>query len=266
MTPDQIKLVQDTFDRVVPIKEQAADLFYTRLFEIDPEIRPLFKGDMAAQGNKLMDALATVVRGLHAPETILTTMRDLGARHADYGVEDHHFTSFAHALLWALEQGLGEAYTDDVRDAWIAAYELLSSVMLDAMNEERNARDAAAQPAPAAAPAYEAPASTYETAAPEPTHATVNTDQIHAEIAALREEIERVGTVAEGIGAIAKQTNLLALNATIEAARAGDAGKGFAVVAGEVKNLSGQTAKATGEITEVVQNLHSRIEALESHL
>ncbi|NQV46816.1 MAG: chemotaxis protein [Rhodospirillaceae bacterium] len=94
----------------------------------------------------------------------------------------------------------------------------------------------------------------------EPT----NNAPIRDDIEQLRKEIDRVGVVAQEIDDIAKQTNLLALNATIEAARAGEAGKGFAVVAGEVKNLSGQTARATSEITDVVKNLRNRISAIES--
>ncbi|MBT7487638.1 MAG: hypothetical protein HN673_14815 [Rhodospirillales bacterium] len=128
------------------------------------------------------------------------------------------------------------------------------------MNEERESQAAPAYAAPTYAPAAPAPEeAVYE--APQPA---IDVDGMHAEIEELRGEIGRVGKVAEEIGAIAKQTNLLALNATIEAARAGDAGKGFAVVAGEVKNLSAQTGRATDEITEVVSNLHTRIEALDS--
>lgn len=130
--------------------------------------------------------------------------------------------------------------------------------MIEAMAEERAEQSAPAvrayipaAAAPAPEPVYEAPGSTLDVKA------------MHAKIEDLRKEIGRVGKVAEEIGAIAKQTNLLALNATIEAARAGDAGKGFAVVAGEVKYLSAQTGRATDEITEVVSNLHTRIESLD---
>ena len=87
--------------------------------------------------------------------------------------------------------------------------------------------------------------------------------EIRDEVTGLRTELNKVGTVAQQIDAIAKQTNLLALNATIEAARAGEAGKGFAVVAGEVKNLSGQTARATHEISTVLESLSKRTEYLE---
>ncbi len=255
MTPDQITLVQETFKQVIPIKETAAELFYQRLFEIDPELRPLFKGDMEEQGKKLMSALGTVVSGLTNLDRIVPTIQELGVRHLDYGVQDYHYTTVAHALIWTLEQGLGDAFTDDVRDAWIAAYTLLSETMIEAAHAHLSQQETAPMPT-----------QTHETPVEAVTETNARSENLKVDIDELGEEINRVGVVAEQIGAIAKQTNLLALNATIEAARAGEAGKGFAVVAGEVKNLSGQTAKATSQITEVVANLRSRIQVLESKL
>lgn len=257
MTPEQVELVQSTFQKVLPITDVAAELFYQRLFEIDPNIRPMFKGDMKEQGKKLMTALATVVNGLKNPEKIIPIAQELGVRHLDYGVKDYHYTTVAHALIWTLEQGLEDEFTDEVRDAWIAAYTLLSDVMIAAAHEHE-AGGGAPTPAPE-------PKRTI-TPAPAPVPATRSTasasSSIHEEIEALTAEVDRVGSVAQEISAIAKQTNLLALNATIEAARAGDAGKGFAVVAGEVKNLSGKTATATAEIADVVDNLRQHLEVL----
>ncbi len=136
MTPEQIDLVQESFKKVVPIKETAAELFYNRLFEVDPSLRALFKGDIAEQGKKLMAMLGTAVGGLKSPETILPAVQDLGARHAGYSVKPEYYETVGGALVWTLEQGLGEDFTDDVKDAWIAAYTLLSSVMIEAAAKE----------------------------------------------------------------------------------------------------------------------------------
>jgi nitric oxide dioxygenase len=133
MTPDQIALLRTSFDAVRPISEQAAALFYNRLFEIAPEVRPLFKGDMAEQGRKLMATLAVVVNGISDMEKLRPAVEALGRRHADYGVEAAHFAPVGAALLWTLEQGLGEAFTPDVRAAWTEAYAALSATMLEAM-------------------------------------------------------------------------------------------------------------------------------------
>ena len=130
MTPEQISLVQKSFD-MVPA-ETAADLFYARLFELDPSLRPLFKGDMKAQGAKLMGMIAVAVQGLSNLDRIVPAVQDLGIRHAGYGVTPDHYDTVGSALLWTLEKGLGEQFTDDVQEAWTAAYILLSSTMLDA--------------------------------------------------------------------------------------------------------------------------------------
>ena len=134
MTPDQIRLVQESFQKVAPIADQAAALFYDRLFATDPTVRPLFAGaDIREQGRKLMPTLGHVVAGLRTPETILPVARDLARRHVGYGVQAAHYASVGAALLWTLEQGLGAAaFTPEVRDAWAAAYGLLSGVMLEA--------------------------------------------------------------------------------------------------------------------------------------
>ena len=261
MNPLQIQLVQDSFKAVIPIQEQAAELFYGRLFELDPSLREMFKGDIVEQGRKLMKPLATVVRGLNNASDILPVIRDLGARHLDFGVTDDQYDTVGASLLWTLEQGLGEAYTTDVMNAWIEAYTLVSNTMIEGANKSRKAAAAAPAPVMAAPPA----AAPVPAAAPEPELPTADDglkEKLLEEIKELREEIERVGNVANGIGDIAKQTNLLALNATIEAARAGEQGKGFAVVAGEVKVLSGQTAEATNEISDVVTRLRKRADTI----
>ena len=135
MNQKQISLVQASFAEVVPIADTAAALFYDRLFELDPSLRPMFRGDMKEQGRKLMDMIAVVIVNLPRLTGILTSVRALGARHADYGVRDEHYDTVGSALLWALGQGLGEAFTDEVCDAWVEAYTILSTAMKDAAAE-----------------------------------------------------------------------------------------------------------------------------------
>ncbi|MCL4264537.1 MAG: hemin receptor [Anaerolineae bacterium] len=128
----QIQYVQDSFAQVKPIADVAATLFYGRLFELDPTLRPYFKGDLSEQKQKLMTALAFVVAGLDRPQTILPAVQALGKRHAGYGVQDAHYKTVGAALLWTLAQGLGEQFTPDVATAWAAAYTLLAGVMQEA--------------------------------------------------------------------------------------------------------------------------------------
>lgn len=129
MTPHQIDLVQKSFGEVKPIAATAAELFYNRLFTLDPGLRPLFKGEMAKQGQMLMGMIGAAVGGLRNLETLAPVVRQLGARHVGYGVREEHYATVGSALLWTLEQGLGSKFTPEVRDAWSNAYELLSDVM-----------------------------------------------------------------------------------------------------------------------------------------
>ena len=130
MTPAQVKLVQDSFAKVAPISEQAAAMFYGRLFEIAPEVKPLFKGDMAEQGRKLMATLAVVVNGLANLEAILPAASALARRHVAYGVKPGHYAPVGEALLWTLERGLGTQWTQELAAAWAAAYTTLSQYMI----------------------------------------------------------------------------------------------------------------------------------------
>jgi nitric oxide dioxygenase len=135
MTPNQIKLVQTSFAQVVPIAATAADLFYGRLFEIAPQVRPMFPEDLTGQKKKLMAMLGTAVAGLSHLDTLMHTVRALGRRHTGYGVKPQHYAPVGSALLWTLEKGLGTAFTPEVKDAWATAYIVLSTAMIDAANE-----------------------------------------------------------------------------------------------------------------------------------
>ena len=128
----QKALVQETFALVEPIAEQAAELFYNRLFELDPALRDLFKGDMAEQGRKLMATLKVAIAGLDDLAKLIPALEALGVRHQGYGVEPQHYNTVAEALLWTLGQGLGETFTEEVRDAWTAVYTTVAQVMIDA--------------------------------------------------------------------------------------------------------------------------------------
>lgn len=132
MTPEQIQLVQSTWLQVVPIADKAAELFYGKLFELDPAVKPMFKGDMAEQGRKLMKTLGVVVNGLTRLDEIVPVAQEMGRRHVAYGVEAKHYDTVGAALLWTLGQGLGAAFTPAVQAAWAAAYGTLATVMKDA--------------------------------------------------------------------------------------------------------------------------------------
>ncbi len=135
MNPEQIRLVQDSFAQVIPIADTAAELFYGRLFELDPALRPMFRGNMQEQGRKLMSTLRVVVVGLSRLEQIVPAVRELGRRHVAYGVQDEHYDTVAQALLWTLEQGLGDQFTPETREAWVTAYTLLATTMQEAAAE-----------------------------------------------------------------------------------------------------------------------------------
>ena len=129
MNPRQLELVQNSFPQVLPIAEQAAAMFYARLFTLDPTLRKLFKGDMQQQGVKLMQMMATAVHSLDDLPALMPVLRQLGARHSRYGVKPVDYDTVAEALLWTLAQGLGDAFTADVRATWETFYALAAQTM-----------------------------------------------------------------------------------------------------------------------------------------
>ena len=132
LTERQVALVQGTFDLIAPIADDAAVLFYSRLFELDPGLRRLFKSDMREQRVKLMQMLTAAVRGLSHLDRLVPVVEGLGRRHAAYGVTDAHYRTVGEALLWTLAKGLGKGFTPEVREAWAAMYGLLASTMRNA--------------------------------------------------------------------------------------------------------------------------------------
>ena len=141
MNAAEITLVQNSFSKIVPVAGPAAALFYARLFELDPSLRPLFHGDMTEQGNKLMQVLALAVGSLERLATVLPAVRQLGVKHVAYGVKESHYETVGEALLWTLEKGLGDDFTPAVRAAWAKTYALFADTMKDAA---RGAQAAAA--------------------------------------------------------------------------------------------------------------------------
>jgi hemoglobin-like flavoprotein len=145
MTPTEIELIRASWAAVEPIADTAAGLFYGRLFELDPAIERLFRRtDMAGQRKILMQTLTVVVKSLDRLDQIVPAVRALGRRHAGYGVRESHYATVGAALLWTLEQGLGETFTPDVRSAWTTAYGTLATVMIEAARTDASEAETAA--------------------------------------------------------------------------------------------------------------------------
>ena len=142
MTPNTITLVQHSWSQVLPIAPQAAALFYGNLFTLDPTLQPLFKGDMAAQGQRLMQMIGAAVNQIDRLDTLLPVLQGLGRRHASYGVQQGHYATVGQALLQTLAQGLGDGFAPEVEAAWTEVYGVIAGAMLTAAT--------AAEPAPAA--------------------------------------------------------------------------------------------------------------------
>jgi len=135
LTVAQKTLVQDSFKTIAPIADDAAALFYRRLFELDPSLQAMFRGDMKEQRKKLMQMISAAVKGLDRLEQLVPVVEDLGRRHAGYGVADKHYDTVGAALLWTLEKGLGDAFTPEMHEAWATVYGILATTMKKAANE-----------------------------------------------------------------------------------------------------------------------------------
>ncbi len=132
LTDKDIGLVKETLALVLPIADAAAEMFYQHLFEVAPEVKPLFKGDMKKQGAMLMGSIKLAVDNINNPNVLLPAIQKLGERHAKYNVQEDHYTIVGQALLWTLEQGLADAFTSDVKNAWAATYTTLACEMIKA--------------------------------------------------------------------------------------------------------------------------------------
>lgn len=136
LSAHQINLVQDSFAAVVPITDSTAAEFYHRLFELAPDTKPLFRGDMTEQGRKLFLTLATVVDALDRLDAIVPVARELAVRHVTYGAQERHYAAVGSALVETLRSGLGPAFDRDTEAAWLTAYKILSDTMLAAVREK----------------------------------------------------------------------------------------------------------------------------------
>jgi len=135
LTTQHIRLVQDSWQRVTPIADKAAELFYNRLFQLNPQLQHLFKGDMAVQAGRLMGMIDTAVQGLTNLDVIVPVLQASGSRHKGYGVSDADYTTVGEALLWTLQQGLGQEFTPEVKHAWVEVYTILSNTMKNAPHQ-----------------------------------------------------------------------------------------------------------------------------------
>lgn len=130
MQPSDVVLVQQSWEQVLPIADTAAQLFYGRLFELDPSLKHMFsQTNMAEQRKKLMQIITVAVRGLNRLDELIPAVEALGSRHAGYGVTNDHYATVGDALIWTLEKGLGEGFTPHLRSAWIETYTTLAAVM-----------------------------------------------------------------------------------------------------------------------------------------
>jgi nitric oxide dioxygenase len=133
LSPEQTAAVRSSFAQVVPFADVAGMLLFQRIFELAPQARPMFAADIAPQAKRTIAAVQTLVENLDAPDQVASLLRDLGARHAGYGVVPEHFPVVGEALLWTLEQGLGDAFTADVREAWAALWTVVAATMIDGL-------------------------------------------------------------------------------------------------------------------------------------
>lgn len=136
MTPKQIDLVEASWTKILPTEDKIATFFYDKLFTLDPGLKPLFAGDINEQGHKLVSMIGVAVSSLGGVDTIVPDLQALIRRHVDYDFKDSDYDTVGIALIWALEQGLGDAFTADVRTAWIKTYALLADAMKEALTDE----------------------------------------------------------------------------------------------------------------------------------
>jgi hemoglobin-like flavoprotein len=131
MTDLKILAVKNTWSYIIFQAEEVGQLFYNKLFELDPSLRQLFRGNIEQQGKKLMDMLTMIISRLQRLEDIEKEVKALGHRHVGYGTKPEHYQSVGKALLWALENSLEEQWNEETRQAWTEAYNVMANTMLE---------------------------------------------------------------------------------------------------------------------------------------
>jgi hemoglobin-like flavoprotein len=132
MTPKQIELVQQSWEHVVKNIPQAGEIFYGRLFEMNPQLCAMFSPDIKAQSQKLLGIISFAVKKLNTIEEVVSDVQALGRRHGNYGVQPAHYAMVADSLLWTLEKGLAHRWTTELKEAWTTLYATLAGIMMDA--------------------------------------------------------------------------------------------------------------------------------------
>ena len=140
MTATEARLIRQSFEKAARNPDETSAVFYRRLFTLDPALRSLFHGNMREQGRKLMGTLALIVDSIDQLEQLLPSVRELGVRHANYRVEEHHYATLADALLWTLAQTAGPSFNAAARAAWTKAYGILAETMIEAGRAAKPAR------------------------------------------------------------------------------------------------------------------------------
>jgi hemoglobin-like flavoprotein len=143
ITPEQVQQVQSSFTQLLPMAEAVGEMLYSRIFELAPEARALFKEDIRPQAKRTMAAVKVAVEGLDRLDDVAPFLIRLGARHVNYGVRPEHFTVVGEALLWTLEEGLGDSFTPELRDAWAAAWDVVAGAMVSGLRQAEAELDAA---------------------------------------------------------------------------------------------------------------------------
>lgn len=137
MNAQQIQLVKETWGFVIVKSDAAGELFYSRLFEVSPGVKHLFKGDVKEQARKLMSMVTYVIAKLDKLDTILTEIKSLAQRHSKYGAQKEHYAVVGECLIYTLKTGLGDRWNANVEAAWIAVYKILSNAMIEGQQSSK---------------------------------------------------------------------------------------------------------------------------------